>query len=561
MSRAIVFLLFVLWAALGSAAELTATVDRTELYIGGEPLLLTVAIDDRSVTGQPDWSPLTTDFEILGRPSVMSSSSYINGVLTSSKAWELVLQPKRQGQLQIPPLNLGRLSSDSIAVQVKPAPDSPVVDDDLIIRASVDESSPYVQQQVIYTLSILNAASINREQEPRIEWPPGIVAQPLPRPPSGRVQMGTRFFFERKLRFALFAERSGQLSIPPPRYTAWLSEGRVRSPFARGKRVDVIGETVQLDVRPQPAEFTGAVWLPASQVSLDEEWPQNLDFSFSAGEPSSWLIRLRAEGQLSTQLPELRLDARDGARIYPDRSRTGDDFNGNWVGQREERFALVPDRPGPMMLPEVRVAWWDTEADQQREAVIPARQISVAPARNQSADEQELIVDEVAPSAPTAEDGAPSRLISRGGLVGWLLLGFAAVAAAGWWWRRRAHRRGNSSSSKTSGQQLPRSNAQWSQRLSQAGASGDSKAITQTLLDWANSMRPPQKVRSLGALRRLVADPALADQLQQLDQRTYGPDARPKPVEDLLPMLRSGWRWRTVVRNGADDGILPALYP
>ena len=66
-------------------------------------------------------------------------------------------------------------------------------------------------------------------------------------------------------RFAIFPERSGDLTIPPATVT-----GSVRLPDT-GRRigVDVSSDTLKITVLPIPAEYPrDAPWLPANDVEI-----------------------------------------------------------------------------------------------------------------------------------------------------------------------------------------------------------------------------------------------------------------------------------------------------
>ena len=107
----------------------------------------------------------------------------------------------------------------------------------------------------------------------------------------------------------------------------------------------------------------------------------------------------------------------ENTRIYPDQPQGISRDDGQWVlGHKEFRYAVVPEQPGELVLPEIRLDWWDTVADRQRTAVLPEHRIQVAAA--------ELVPSTVVMPAGAAADA---------GLVSDTATGAAHKGAASFW--------------------------------------------------------------------------------------------------------------------------------
>ena len=103
--------------------------------------------------------------------------------------------------------------------------------------------------------------------------------------------------------------------------------------------------------------------------------------TLQAGESVTRTITLRGTGLQGAQLPPITFEAQDGLRYYPDQPAVTDaESAAGLVGQRRESAALVANRAGRFTLPEIRIPWWDVAQDTVRYAVLPARDITVAPA-------------------------------------------------------------------------------------------------------------------------------------------------------------------------------------
>ncbi len=560
LSAAVTALVLLLTCGATLAAGLNARLDRQEMFFGDDPLVLTLWVDGDEIQGEPDFGPLLGEFELLGRPSTSSRTEIVNGRISSRRLWSVSLAPRRPGTISIPPLSVGNLSSAPITVRVKEAPDNAVNDPDLQLRVSVDVSDPYVQQQVIYTLQILNGLPINRATEPRLDWPEGVVYQRLPAVPPSWQQIGNRRFRVNTVRYALFPERSGSLEIDGPRYTAWLSDSASRSAFSPGRRVDVIGEPVTLLVKPQSTRFDGAIWLPAKQVQLAERWPAgHRSDAFTVGQPVAWTIGLTVNGQLSTQLPELALASVDGLRIYAEKPSRDDNVDGGWVSRRTEQMQVIPDRAGQLTLPEVRVSWWDTAADQQREAVLPARTIDVAPAADTASPAEPSITVPVveatdSASPPIGRSTRGNTVLAWAGFTLWLL------TLIGWWWERRARQ---SRAEKRPEPAAPKAPPVTQQRQSfqRACKANDPQAAARRLLAWARAERSDIGPLTLPRLAGLLNDQTLVDEIRELDKVLYRGNRSDWSGQSMGNLVNKTLPWLKPGNSATTATVLPELYP
>ena len=112
-------LLFCALLTTQSWAAITATADRTILD-SDETLQLLVRVDEQVMFNEPDFESLKADFEILSN-SRQQQYSNINGVTQSYTDWNLLLAPKRTGNLVIPSFNYKSDISDAIEITVRKA--------------------------------------------------------------------------------------------------------------------------------------------------------------------------------------------------------------------------------------------------------------------------------------------------------------------------------------------------------------------------------------------------------------------------------------------------------
>ena len=87
------------------------------------------------------------------------------------------------------------------------------------------------------------------------------------------------------------------------------------------------------------------------------------------------------QGLLGSQLPALPTINLNNAKLYPDQPKIEKgDGKSQWTGIRSESLAIIPTRAGEFVLPEVRIAWWNTDSNKAEYAILPERKFTVAPA-------------------------------------------------------------------------------------------------------------------------------------------------------------------------------------
>jgi hypothetical protein len=419
-------------AALHAAAEsLSAAVDRTRLN-EGETVDLTLETDSATVFGKPDLSVLEPLFTVVSTRQVNQFSTY-SGQKHSATRWIVTLQPRQSGIVVVPPIQFGSGQSQPISLNVQPAGAASTVSSNalapIFIDASVDQESVYVQAQVILTLRIYHSVSLYNDSS----------LTPLQMPDARVEQLGDPRTYEKdiggvrhgviELRYAIYPQQSGALSIPSQTFSATpvqpTQPGDIFGPRP-GRLTQVQSPEIPLEVKPKPASYPAdAPWLPARALDISEAWSPEPERA-TAGNSLTRSIMLRAEGLSSAQLPPLPASQAEGLRRYPDQPQLSDQADEHGlVGSREEHEALVPERSGRIDLPELKVAWWNTREDRLQYSSRPARVIQVAanPALEAQAD------NDTSPAADNVRVW-PWQLLSA-------LLLLTTLAGFGLWWRAR----------------------------------------------------------------------------------------------------------------------------
>ena len=545
------------------AGELKVEPDRTRLY-EGEILTLTVTgnmkldIDlsnlfefDLSKLPSPDIDKLAPDFDILSRNQSYSIST-INGKMMSEITWTYQLAPKNTGTLTIPPLKFQDATSDPITVEVVPGtpPDQAANSRTSFIELSADKAELYVQEQLILTVRLFFSGNLVRGELSEPEHPDAIIE------PLGKQREYSRYLDGKRYqvverRYALFPQKPGTFTLPPIRFQGQAYDQNGRLTTLRDSE-----QMFDIPVRDVPADFTGDVWLPASNLTLEESGlPSSLHVE--AGQNLTRKLTLKADGLPSEALPPLPDTTPDGLRSYPDNPERASTVTASGLESTlTQSTALVPVRPGQMTLPEIRIPWWDTDTDTQKFATLPARPLTVAgtvPAQ---------ISPEPVPAAPaTTADTTPApaaapehspalwQWLSFGLLLLWLL-----TLLAWWWSRKKLTDRAPAPEPEQAGEN------ELFDELVEAARKG-SAATPALLARWASLRFPGHRIQTASDALAVLEDPELHTELEKLQKCLFSP--KPEAGKDWngRKLAEALTRVRKLKPRKASEEGLPPLYP
>lgn len=534
---ALLVLLAAAWPAVLQAA-ISVDTDRDPVSMN-ESFQITFTASG-AVDGEPDFSPLGRDFQVLST-SQSSNFSVVNGDIQSSKSWTVTVLPKKTGKLEIPPIHFGADASPAASVNVTEAAASPQKQgdpSDIFLEAEVSTTEPYVQAQVLYTLRLYRAVATAGASldDPAVKDGDAVIER-IDSDNNYETRVNGRRYVVVERKYAVYPQNSGSVTIAPVKFEGQVAPDTfsLMDPFGPKPRTVVRQSApVTLDVKPVPAAFSGRHWLPAKHVSLKEEWSSNPP-AFKVGEPITRTLILAADGQTASQLPALPEWVPDDFRKYPDQPALKDDKSRNGiVGSREEKTALIPNQPGDYVLPAMTVPWWNTTTGKMEQATLPERHVTVTGAGGQASGSGSPGPANVKPAplgglekpggaatAPAAapESGNGGAAETGAGFNPWLLLSLALagiwlVTVLAWWWSsRRRGRRGQ-----TGGGESLR---QLRKELRQACLSHAPDRVKSLMLHWGRLYWPDDPPASLGDIGRR-SHPALAAEIHRLNHALYG---------------------------------------
>ncbi|PCJ45995.1 MAG: hypothetical protein COA74_14660 [Gammaproteobacteria bacterium] len=367
----------------GIQAEVKATLDRNPVRVN-ETFELTLHMASTPVT-RPPLKGLPKELEIV-RSSNFFQSSTINGKTNVQAGWRFILKANLEGIFTIPSFEIDGQSTQAQQIKVLPAISSTSIggqQDAIKLTAKVDHHEVYLQQQIIYTVSLYRAVQAQYASltDPFLE---GAILERLGEDRLFETDINGVRYIVLERRYVIFPQSKGDQVITPVVYTAEVSDGsrsysslgRLRS---RTKAVSLSTQAIEIKVNGRPRGILNW-WLPATDIKLTEDWaPKPIEYR--VGEPVTWSYTIKAEGLTATQLPELLPENVDGLKFYPDTATSTNQVSENGItGLRNQKIAVVPTKAGFITIPELKLSWWNVKKKNAEQLLIPARTVTILPA-------------------------------------------------------------------------------------------------------------------------------------------------------------------------------------
>jgi hypothetical protein len=241
------------------------------------------------------------------------------------------------------------------------------------LEATLDEPEPYVQQPLLLRLRLITA---DNPGEATLDLPAtgDALLQRLDGPtPESRVADGGRREIVNTFVVTLIPLRPGNLKIPPIKVT-----GTALGAGGGIQRFEAVTDRpIRLQVRPAMSAVTP--WLPLKSLTLKAEI--DTETTLVPGQPVTLALEMVAVGGTAAQLPSLE-DQLTGPdhRVYREQVMTESGLSADrrdLVGRRTEYYTLVPQSSGRLTLPEIGVAWWNTDLGARDVAKLPMRTLSI----------------------------------------------------------------------------------------------------------------------------------------------------------------------------------------
>lgn len=570
----------------GWAAGLQARVN-SSIVAMGDSFQLILSTQDTNAS-QPDLGPLSQDFKVQGT-SQSSQTQIINGRRTDKKSWIVTLTPKKKGELTIPALQAGNVSSEKTSIKVLDASAAPkaIGINGVSVTASIEPGQQYVFSEIPLTIRIETDQAF---QDAGLIAPQGddFELSQLGEDRSSQVVRNGRPVTIIERNYMLRPQKAGSLTLPPfvlkgsipdPRQkrdpffddfgfgSSMMRNFGIGRMFQSGKPFKVRSDSVSINVlaNPNGSAQSNDWFLPAKAVQLKAEWAE-ANPTFKIGEAITRRISLLALGARPEQLPDLDLGQGSGVKLYVDDSKTDlVQTNDGTIARKDILVSVVPTQGGSITLPEIRVNWLDTKNNKEQTAILPALTIQVEGAAPLSKSPQPVS----SPASTSVDDTGTSQSFGNLEAFGWLgglsplqwglLTGGLAVLAIG------AYSWQSTRSPSVSRKHTQRKVAMKYGAKPAASNSSDKQVNARKLLiRVVKSGQPNKSYESLMTWLRLAPhyrqNPKLQSEICKLEQILFDPNSTYASWNNssLLTCLRELGNPEETKGNNA---ILPSLYP
>lgn len=564
--RAICVLLLPMVAS--AQTSVRAWLDRDTARMG-ESVTLNIEADAR-MSAEPDFSVLDAEFTRVGTQS-SQQVSIVNGQTTSRTLWAVGLEPRREGALTIPAINVGTETTQPLTLTVlaQPAGAQGKVGDDVFLQATADPINPYVQQQVRYSVKLYYAFDLSDGNlgEPNV---PGLVARRTGQDNRYVATLGSQRYNVIERNYALTPEQSGTITIPAIEFRGSAIDRRdPGSFFNRGRVVGARSDAISLNVAAKPDSWGNDPWLPAAELNLTED--SQFPAEIHVGDALTRSVRLQAKGLGYEQLPDPEFRSVDGVDIYPDKSQTATRDDGVWIyGERERKFAFVPNKAGMITLPAISIRWFNTATRQAEMATLPERTINVLPATGTpvSAPAQQAATGDTSSSSEstaTSSSGPMIGTLASSGSAGEGHWRWVAMFAIALWlltlamWSLTARRR-RSSIPTAASPQPSKTAATARAEFLRSCALGDLVGAERGLIAWGRTEHT--HINNLDTLAKALDSDEQRATLRELQQMRYSGAVVDGLAQRLQSAFRDGLAWSgRGASAAAKAGPLPELYP
>ena len=413
-------------------AEVKAFLNQ-DTFFEGDPITLTIEANTNTQAG-PDLSVLNQDFEVLGK-STSTQINILNGHKRIKKSWTIELQPRKKGAIQIPAIMLGQERTNPLSLTITDIPPEleKQTSEHVFVESSVDivDERPYVQQQIPYTVRLYydSAMQTGKIYSPTVK---DAVVEQLGEDRRYRtVRKGKKYSVIEK-HFVISPEKSGKLHIPPTSVKGRLTIADKRNRRQNGQRRDETdfmnqffsnspfsndpffkdfgggffsnrgaasnpftanSEAIDVEVQPLPAEFKGKLWLPAEELIIKDSWAKKPP-ELRVGEPVTRTLILQAKGLAGSQIPDIEIPKPADVRLYPEQSKPETRTDGKTVyGIKEINLSYIPDVSGAIIIPKIKLDWWNVVSKKQQTFTLPEWTLNVAPAIAGASDKKATTTD------------------------------------------------------------------------------------------------------------------------------------------------------------------------
>jgi hypothetical protein len=520
----LILIIMLLLASFASSAltRLTATIDKNPV-MANESFILSIEADANLSTSALRTDVLMKDF-VVGRTNTSAQTQIINSDIKHSTTWTVMLISRKPGNYTIPAFTIDNVSSSPVHLKVITASKQPVNNNkNVFLETSVDKSTVYLQSSIQFTTKLYLAVEIQRGSLTEPEMENANIRQIGKKDEEeSEIRDGVRYRVIKRV-YAITPQRSGKYEITAPVFNGELVMNKRRSFFSgfnNTKPVSLIGDKLKIEVLPIPGQYSGQ-WLPSELVVVNEEWQPNTQ-TYTVGDPITRIVTLTAIGVSQEQLPEIVVQYPPEVKTYPDQSTLNSTTRDNrLIAQRKDSVAIVPSRAGTLILPEVKIPWWNTRLNEMAYATLPAKTLQIEPSANAIITPQAAVQPIItAPVRAPATVSTEMKEVQVNGYLTWSFLAAWLLSMLLWMFHvRHLKNTGVKVKAKPVTTSAPERNC-WA-NFEAACKGNDPVEANAQLLQWGRARWPDKSFTSAMDVALFLDCVAVVDALKALQQHLY----------------------------------------
>lgn len=403
----ILFLLTILSGSGFAQDEVSFTGSAKQIVNVGERFRVVYEVngDGRNFTS-PDFGSL----QVLSGPNTSTNSSvqYINGRMSQSysKTFTFIVQATAEGEVSVSPAKVnvdGKIySSNSLSIQVGKSPagqraqggantsdnnrqdDGILQDDDVYIKAFVNNTNPYLGEQIILTYKIYTKVPVSNISSSKSSsfagfWSKNLMDDRQQLKQSSQVINGEEYIVADISSFALFPQKSGALTIEPfeldcnvqlrvqsKRRKAYDPfEDFFNDPFfnrnVKNVKTTLKSKPLNINVKPlpqanKPESFTGAVGSFTFSAGIDQQQLQ-------ANDALTLSINLSGKGNIELiNFPDIQFPS--DFETFEPKITSNISANASGVsGRKKFEYLVLPRNAGDFVVKPVEFSYFDPDKE------------------------------------------------------------------------------------------------------------------------------------------------------------------------------------------------------
>ena len=360
--------------AYSSTAEFTVSTDKTE-YSKGESIKLSITLMNAKATSEPDISNLYNAGLSLVKQHKFIKTTNINGKQENIISWNYVFNTKLTGKFILPKISInteqGILNTKPVTILIhNKIINKQVSNKQIIINNAIETSKPYINQNIIYTVSVTNFINIYK---PHMTSPTSdnAVIQEIFEPKSTETTINGKNAIVTKYYYLITPIKAGNVRISSPILKGHIinTEQTYNDPFNFGnivsfssfkkyKECSTSGNMLNLNVRKE--QYTDFPWIPVKDLSISlKDLNTN---NIKIGDAITATLSIKGYNITGNQLPEITFPDIENIKIYsetPNESTNYQIDSKKIIGKHDIKLTLIPSDKGNYSIPPIKITWWD----------------------------------------------------------------------------------------------------------------------------------------------------------------------------------------------------------